>query len=229
MCHMIHIQLLPVISETLSNGKNRRRRMNNMVQNIGILAFGSLIGDPGSELEKYIVKRINNVETPFKIEYGRKSSKRGNAPTLIPVAEGGTKVKATLLLLSDELEINEAKNMLYRREINKVGSERTYTERPKPTANQLVIGEHQEIGNVKIVLTANFGSNLTEITPEILADLAIESIKSDDVEKGRDGISYLNNNILNGVITPLTEEYKNSILHKMNANSLEEILEKNTP
>ena len=203
--------------------------MKDKVSKLGILAFGSLIDDPGSELKKFITKQISNVETPFKIEYGRKSSGRGDAPTLIPITEGGKKVNATLLILSDELGIIEAKNMLYRRELNKVGSNRTYTERENPTPNQLVIGVYKNIRSVETVLTANFGKNLTEITPEILADLAIASFKSDDVEIGRDGISYLNNNISNGIITPLTDEYEKSILQKMNANNLEEIIKKKTP
>lgn len=67
---------------------------------IGILAFGSLIDDPGQELLNVIVEKIEDVITPFKIEYGRRSSKRGNAPTLIPVSNGGQKVKATLLSAS---------------------------------------------------------------------------------------------------------------------------------
>ena len=77
-----------------------------------------------------------------------------------------------------------------------------------------------------VALTANFGCNLPEISPEILADLAIESFNSNVVENGRDGISYLNNNIANGIITPMTEKYKNAILQKMDANSLIEILER---
>lgn len=212
-----------------SYGKKRKRKMKDKSSKLGILAFGSLIDDPGSELNEFIVKREKNVDTPFKIEYGRKSSKRGNAPTLIPVSEGGKKVKATLLILSHELEIVEAKNMLYRRELNKVGSDRIYLERENPTPNQLVIGVYNNIKNVETVLTANFGKNLPEIAPEILADLAIKSFKSDDVKIGRDGISYLYNNISNGIITPLTKEYEKSILQKMNATSLEAILKNKTP
>ena len=203
--------------------------MKDKAHNLGILAFGSLIDDPGTELKEYIVEQIKNVETPFKVEYGRKSSGRGNAPTLIPVSHGGKKVKATLLILSDELGIVEAKNMLFRRELNKVGSARTYTEREKPTSNQLMIGTHKNIRGVETVLTANFGNNIPEITPEILAELAIDSFKSNNVELGRDGISYLSNNISNGIITPFTEEYKNLILQKMNATSLDELLKKKTP
>ena len=201
-------------------------KMKNKSHNIGIIAFGSLIDDPGEELEPFIIKKIKNVDTPFKIEYGRKSSKRGNAPTLIPTSKGGQIVKATLLVLSNELELWEAKNLLYRRELNKVGTDIKYRDRKNPNSNQLVIEEHRNVKHVDVALTANFGCNLPEISPEILADLAIESFNSNVVENGRDGISYLNNNIANGIITPMTEEYENAILQKMDANSLTEILER---
>ena len=194
------------------------------MNNTGIIAFGSLIDDPGKELEKFIVKKVPDIITPFKIEYGRKSSSRANAPTLIPIANGGEYVKATLLILSDELKLTEVKNMLYRRELHKVGSNNVYKDRVKPKNNHLVIKEHSGIQGVKIALSANFGQNLDSITPEILSDLAIKSFKSDNVEKGKDGISYLNNNIKNGIITPMTKDYKSMILKKMNATSLDEIL-----
>lgn len=203
--------------------------MTTNSQKIGILAFGSLIDAPGEELQNVIVERKEGVITPFNIEYGRKSSKRGNAPTLIPVSNGGQKVKATLLILKEELTLDEVKNRLYRRETNNVGKNGTYTERKNPTPNQLVIQEHTDINDVQVYLTANYECNLTEITPEILADLAIESFKSNEVEKGRDGISYLKNNIDNKIITPLTEEYRNTILKKMKAKNLEEIIERKTP
>lgn len=203
--------------------------MTTNSQKIGILAFGSLIDDPGDELQSVIDERKEGVITPFNIEYGRKSSKRGNAPTLIPVSTGGQKVKATLLILREELTLEEVKNRLYRRETNNVGTNWSYTERKNPTPNQLLIQEHTDINDVRVYLTANYGCNLAEITPDILADLAIESFKSNEVEKGRDGITYLKNNIDNKIITPLTEKYRNSILKKMKANSLEEIIERKSP
>lgn len=198
--------------------------MTTTPQKIGILAFGSLIDDPGEELQSFIVERKGGVITPFNIEYGRKSSKRGNAPTLIPVSNGGQKVEATLLILKEGLTLDEVKDMLYRRETNNVGTNRIYTKRNQPNPNQLVIQEHTDLNDVQIYLTANYGCNLKEITPDILADLAIQSFNSKEVERGRDGISYLNNNINNKIITPLTEGYRSAILKKMMANNLEEIL-----
>ncbi len=60
----------------------------------GILAFGSLIDDPGQEILDVENCRID-CETPFNVEFARKSGKtRSYAPTLIPVEQGGKKVKA---------------------------------------------------------------------------------------------------------------------------------------
>ena len=57
---------------------------NRIVPMIGILAYGSLIDDPGREIEPLIIRRLKGVETPFQIEFARSSSTRDGAPTLIP-------------------------------------------------------------------------------------------------------------------------------------------------
>jgi len=50
---------------------------------IGILAFGSLIQDPGPELEPRIVMRIKTL-TPFPVEYARISrTTRGGCRTVL--------------------------------------------------------------------------------------------------------------------------------------------------
>lgn len=45
---------------------------------VGILAFGSLIDDPGKEIEAALVGRKANVVTPFNVEFARTSKKRGS-------------------------------------------------------------------------------------------------------------------------------------------------------
>lgn len=83
---------------------------------VGILAYGSLINEPGIELEQLIVNRIN-CETPFEVEFARLSKTRGNAPTLIPVKEGeGSKVPAQILVLKEGTALKEAHDILWRRE-----------------------------------------------------------------------------------------------------------------
>ena len=37
------------------------------------------------------VEMIRNVLTPFKVEFARKSLKRSDAPTLVPVENGGAR------------------------------------------------------------------------------------------------------------------------------------------
>lgn len=56
---------------------------------IAILAYGSLIEDPGKELQPLISERIEDVETPFSIEFARSSRSRDGGPTLVPVEVGG--------------------------------------------------------------------------------------------------------------------------------------------
>jgi hypothetical protein len=51
-----------------------------MKASVGILAYGSLIDNPGREIEAALVGRKPNVRTPFGVEFGRSSIKRGGAP-----------------------------------------------------------------------------------------------------------------------------------------------------
>ena len=95
----------------------------------GIFGFGSLISDPGEELTKATGRR-QDLETPFAVEYGRSSNTRGGAPTLVPVKTGGAKVKATVFVLKDSISEQEAENILYRRELHKVGSGRAMIHQP---------------------------------------------------------------------------------------------------
>jgi hypothetical protein len=55
-----------------------------MEASLGILAFGSLIDNPGAEIEAALVGRKLNIRTPFGVEFARSSIKRGGAPTLVP-------------------------------------------------------------------------------------------------------------------------------------------------
>jgi len=84
---------------------------------VGILAFGSLIDDPGPEIEAAIIGRKLNVRTPFGVEYARSSVTRRGAPTPVPLPKGGTPVTAQILLVN--FSEREAKESLWRREINK--------------------------------------------------------------------------------------------------------------
>jgi hypothetical protein len=58
-----------------------------MMDKVGILAYGSLIGEPGPEIEPSIVRRIACV-TPFKVEFARASKTRTGGPSLVPYEAG---------------------------------------------------------------------------------------------------------------------------------------------
>lgn len=50
------------------------------MQRVGVLAYGSLIEDPGKELNKLVVSEyISDVQTRFSVEFARSSSKRDGA------------------------------------------------------------------------------------------------------------------------------------------------------
>jgi hypothetical protein len=55
-------------------------------ESMGVLAFGSLLNDPGCELLGAEVQRIS-VRTPFPVEFARYSRSRRGAPTLVPVSK----------------------------------------------------------------------------------------------------------------------------------------------
>jgi hypothetical protein len=53
--------------------------LSHMEATLGILAFGSLISNPGAEIEAALVGRKVDVRTPFGVEFARGSTKRGGA------------------------------------------------------------------------------------------------------------------------------------------------------
>jgi len=189
---------------------------------IGILAYGSLLEEPGDELEEVIIDRIKDVATPFKIEFARKSSTRDDAPTLIPY-ENGLQVKAQILVLEDSVSLKDAKSMLYRRETR---LDREYKEPKNPSNNSVIVEVIENFYNIDYVLYTKIGSNLENITPEILAKLAIKSAKSKAGEKRKDGISYLIDVKKFNIKTPIMEEYENKILEICETKTLEEAWQK---
>src|SRR5437879_3953752 len=109
------------------------------MNHVGILAYGSLQDNPGREIEMATCRVIDNIRTPFRVEFARKSRRRGGAPTLVPVTEGGGVVKARILVLRGEVSEHEAMDMLWRRETDKVDTKRRYTARPKIGRDAVVI------------------------------------------------------------------------------------------
>ncbi|NKK29596.1 hypothetical protein [Rhizobium leguminosarum] len=185
-----------------------------MTHSIGILAYGSLIGDPGMELESHIAARID-CTTPFAVEFARSSKSRKGGPTLVPYESGGP-VQAQILTI--DLPLEEVINRLYRRELHKVGSDIVYSPPAKTTPNTVLVKKLLDFEGVDTVLYTSIGANISELSAEKLARLAVGSAK--EITDGRDGISYLINAITAGIITPLTPEYERLILNTTGASNL---------
>jgi len=119
---------------------------------IGILAYGSLINDPGFEILPLITDRIQTI-TPFPVEYARVSGKRGDSYTVVPHPTGRP-VKAEILVLSEDVSLQEAKNLLYRREIGKMGSGKQFQLSSKP--NAVVVQDEQKFHDIDHVSIHRF-------------------------------------------------------------------------
>jgi hypothetical protein len=189
---------------------------------VGILAFGSLIHDPGEELEDKIVMRIKT-QTPFPVEYGRYSRTRGGAPTLVP-HQNGSPVAAEILVLEDEVAVQEATDMLWRRETRRTDTDETYTAGTGP--NSVLVRQWNDDPCVSTVLYTDFNAagKIFAPTAKELAEHAINSVET--AEEGKDGITYLADAIKGGIQTPLTSAYRSEILEQLNTGSLEDALRK---
>jgi N-6 DNA Methylase len=188
---------------------------------VGILAFGSLIHDPGEELQPKIGMRIKT-ETPFGVEYGRYSGKtRGGAPTLVPHPQGSP-VSAEILVLDNDISIEEATNMLWRRETGRMDTDETYTRGTSP--NSVLVERLADDLCVETVLYTDFNSDgkIDHPTAATLAEDVIRSVT--EAQDGKDGISYLADAISCGIDTPLTSAYRAEILRQTGATSLEQAL-----
>lgn len=189
---------------------------------IGILAYGSLIDDPGSEIEPYITKKIS-CTTPFKVEFARTSRARGGAPTLIPYEEG-SEVPAFILVLNDDIDLQTAKSFLWRRERH-IFDGKTYIEVNNPTNNQVVVKCINDFENVATVIYTSIGKNIDgEVTAEKLCELAIKSILSEAGEEKKDGLRYLQDIKNNLITTPLSNDYEQLVLDNTKTKTLEEAI-----
>lgn len=191
---------------------------------IGILAYGSLLEEPGNEIAPLVVERIQGVETPFQIEFFRSSPTRGGAPTVVPVKSGGAVVRGTVLVLDDRVSIEEARDMLWRRETRREDTSQRYRKPSEPDPNKMVAEELPNFAGLAVVLYARFGPTLSNPTPEQLAELAIKSAMSEAGRRGRDGISYLISLKRQGILTPLMPAYEQALLNTTGATSLEDAL-----
>lgn len=191
-----------------------------MEQSVGILAYGSLISNPLDEIGDATVETLKDVLTPFNVEFARSSRGRRGAPTLIPVTVNGSPVLAHLFVV--DADVGRAKDMLYRREINKVGEDLPYKHHENPGVDDVVIKSIEELNGIDVVLYTQIARNIKELTPSELARLAINSAHGP--EDRRDGITYLMDAKKYGIKTPLMDAYEEQIKKEMEVESLYEAL-----
>jgi hypothetical protein len=188
---------------------------------VGILAYGSLISDPGPEIAPKIRMRIKT-QSPFPVEYGRLSRTRGGAPTLVPHPQG-VPVFGEILVLDDSVSNEEARDMLWRRERHTTGGGEKYSEQSSP--NSVLVRTHLDHPRVEIVHYTDFNSEgkIDHPSTAELAKHAVLSVKK--AKDGKDGISYIMSAMAAGIITPLTDRYIQEILILTGTASLPEALE----
>lgn len=186
---------------------------------LAVLAYGSLLSDPGPEIEEATSHRIDDLSTPFNVEYARSSGTRGGAPTLVPVDAGG-RVLAAALIMKDGVDLAEARNRTYRRETDRVGTDVEYVHHASPRKDHVWLPTTDQIEGVLLAIYTVLDANIppTQRTAECLARLAIQSVAQ--AKPGRDGITYLQQNLANGIITPLSKAYEAAILQMTGAESL---------
>jgi len=191
---------------------------------VGILAYGSLIEEPGKEIEPVIYERKERIQTPFSIEFARTSSTRDGAPTVVPVESGGGHVLATVLVLDAGVTLEKAQDLLWRRETRNECTNNHYTPPSEPNPNRMVVEKLDNFAGLGVVLYTKLGANITDPNAAKLADLAIKSAKAEAGQTGKDGISYLLSLKRQGISTPLMQGYENEILRKTGTSSLDDAL-----
>jgi len=185
---------------------------------VGILAFGSIIEAPGSELAAAASQWIK-VETPFCVEFTRSSRTRDGAPTLVPVSEGGGHVPARVLVFNHSVTLADAREMLYRRETGRVDD---------PSASSRVgwIAELVGFAGTSTCLYTALPANIRPLSAERLAKLALHSALAPAGSARRDGISYLQQQKRHGIVTPLMSAYEGAVLARTAARDLDDAWER---
>lgn len=191
-----------------------------MAVTIGILAYGSLIHEPGPELGLLIADRYQT-KTSFSVEFARKSKTRGWGPTLIPYSEGA-QVSATVLVLAEGVPVETAEDMLYRRETRQKPPTPYPRLDPRNGPNDVTILHDGPAGAVGVLLYVGLPSNVQPDPPE-LARLAIDSVAAK--REAEDGITYLIKAKAAGILTPIMPLYEGEILRQARAADLSTALE----
>ncbi len=183
---------------------------------VAILAYGSLVTDPGEELAPLIDER-RPMATPFPVEFARLSPYRDHAPVLTVVAEGeGDPVQGTLLVLKAGTSVERATRRLWRRETHQVGSGKLPLGRDRHHVRLLT-----DLDGIDITLYWQTEANYPRPDAAGLARRAIESARGDAGRERKDGISYLAQVVEAGIRTRLTDAYVAAVLEQTGADTLE--------
>jgi hypothetical protein len=169
---------------------------------IAIMAYGSLLYEPGAGLAMVIVDR-RPCATPFPVEYGRASRRWGGGPVLVPHERGGP-VEGALLLLGGDVDLGTAVELL--------------AEREGLSGTRGVV--QVEMPGDRLVIAASLPRNLPapDMEPDALARRAVESARHGP----RNGVAYLIGALRAGIRTPLSEAYARGVLARVGADSLDE-------
>jgi hypothetical protein len=181
---------------------------------VGILAFGSIIEEPGRELAAWVSRRVE-VKTPFAVEFARSSRTRDGAPTLVPVREGGACVPASVLVLDGSVTVADARAMLYRRETGRLHD-------TSAGSDAAWIAELAALAGLKTCLYTALDANIRPLTAERLTELALCSAAAAAGARRRDGISYLQQQKRRGLVTPLMSPYEELVLARTGARDLDD-------
>jgi hypothetical protein len=197
-----------------------------MKRDLGILAYGSLIDDPGDEIATLTVEILQDgIITPFPVEFARSSRTRAGAPTLVPVTFGGTFIPARIFVLHERISEQEAGHMLWRRETRRNGQDQNSPTFSNPNSEEVSIRKLTGFHGVNTVLYTRAVANISPLTPKRLAELALNSARRTEIAgKGRDGISYLMAVLRNGIRTELSGAYEEEVLRQAGATTLAEAL-----
>jgi len=170
---------------------------------IAIMAYGSVIDDPGPAIEPLVVER-RRCRTPFPVEFARASVRWGGGPVVVPSPRGGP-VDGFLLLLSPDVGLGAAVELLRQRE-------------GLPGGRGVI--EVAQPGELMII-AASLPLNLRpeDMTPTALARRAAASV----VHGPRNGVAYLRRVLDSGVRTPLTAAYVEALLELTGASSIEQV------
>lgn len=186
---------------------------------VGIIAFGSLLTNPGWEIAAATAYHAHGLVSPFPVEFARSSRNRDGAPTLVP-CDAGSQVECSVIVLEDGMVLEEARDLLFRRERDRVGSGETCTPRW-----QAWLPIQRGFGPTEVSIYTALPGEIQPLTAEHLATLAVTSAQALAGKAKRDGITYLADALDHGIKTPLTDQYKEEILKLLGASTLRDAWE----